>query len=183
MKFLVGNEIAVLEVLFHPVHGGAALLADERGDEVVSALEGPFQDALGVGAGPVRHVVGRQVRAGASRCPQTDREAPLHIQQRFGNVGAVIRQRQIPFAAGLRHQFVVCLPEQFLKIDQMFQIFHLGSSLPHIGLSETKVKKTQNKHHAQNRRFVRYRTDSRKCTKYSFLRSFVTGQISVSVRH
>ena len=48
-ELLLRDEAAVFKVLLHAVHGAAALLADERVQEVVAALEGALQYALGIG--------------------------------------------------------------------------------------------------------------------------------------
>ena len=121
-ELLVRYELAVVEVLLHAVHRRAALLAEQRGDEVVPALEGPLKYALGVGAGAVRHVVRRHVRAHAAGRAQPHAEAAGHVEQHLRNVRAVVGERETPLGAGCLDHFVVGRAQELLELNHVLQV-------------------------------------------------------------
>ena len=123
-KFLVRDQLAVFKILLHAVHRRAALLPDERGDEVVAALERALEDALGVRARAVGHIIGSHVGIGAVRRAQTHAKTLVRIQQNLRYVRTVPCQRQPPVPTGGLNQVVVCLLQQVFKIDQMLQVSH-----------------------------------------------------------
>ena len=100
-KLLPGDELAVFEILLGAVHGGAALLAQQRVNKIIAALKGPLQNALGIGAGAVGHIIGSKVGTGAAGRPEPDAEAAFHIQQNFRDIGAVVGKSQLALGAGL----------------------------------------------------------------------------------
>lgn len=55
------------EMLLHPLHGGAALGAEEGAEVVVAALDAALEDGADVGTVAVRHVVSGDVRGGTTR--------------------------------------------------------------------------------------------------------------------
>ena len=118
-ELVVRDELAVLKILLHAVHGGAAFLTDEGGDEVVAAFKGTLQNALGVRAGAVCHVISRKVGIDAARCSEPHAEAAVDVQQRLRYVRAVVRKRKFALRARLLHELVVCLLEEALEINQM----------------------------------------------------------------
>ena len=122
IELFVRDQLAVFEILLHAVHRGAALLPNQRGDEIVPALERALEDASGVGAGAVRHVIRGEVRIRAAGRAQADAEAALHVEQRLGNVGAVVGERDFPLGARLPDKGVVRLAQQLLKVGQMLQV-------------------------------------------------------------
>ena len=123
-ELVVRDQLAVFKILLHAVHRRAALLPDERGDKVVAALKRTLEDALGVRARAVGHVVGGHVGVRAVRRAQTHAKAVVRIQQNLRYVRTVPCQRQPPILAGVLNQVVVCLLQQVLKIDQMLQVSH-----------------------------------------------------------
>ena len=120
------EEIVVLdgvkqeEVLFHALHRGAALGAEEGAQVVVAALYRALEYAAHVGTVAVGHVVGGDVRRRAARRAQAGGEAPRQIQQYLGYVVAVVAQRRLPLVHGLGHKLVLRLLQQILKIYEVF---------------------------------------------------------------
>ena len=108
-EFFVGNELAVLKILLHAVHCGAAFLTYQGGDKIVSAFKRTLEYALGIRAGAVCHIIGRKIRVRAARCAQSYSEAALNIEQRLGYVRAVIGKRKLALGARLLNKRVVCL--------------------------------------------------------------------------
>ena len=125
-----GDELWILhrleqgEMLLHPLHGGAALRAEQRVQVVEAALDGALQNAAHIGAVPVGHVVRRHLRRTAVRRPQPRGKAALQVQQHLRDIVAVIPQSQLSFVDGLLHQRVVGLPQQLLEKDHVLQVFH-----------------------------------------------------------
>ena len=121
-KLLLRDELAVAEVLLHAVHGRAAFLPHQRVYKIIAALKGAFKNALGVRAGAVRHIICGEVGIRAAGRAQTYAEAALHIQQHLRNVQAVVGDGVPPLGTCLLHQFVVRLPQQVFKKEQMLKI-------------------------------------------------------------
>ena len=118
-KPLLGDELAIFEILLGAVHGGAALLAQQRVNKIVAALKGPLQNTLGIGAGAVGHIICSKVGTGAARSPEPDAEAAFHIQQNFRDIGAVVGKSQLALGAGLLNKGVVRILQKILKKDQV----------------------------------------------------------------
>ena len=111
-------------MLFHTLHGRAALGAEERIEVVVAALNGALEDGADIRADTAGHVVGRNVGRLAARRAQAAREAAGQVQQRLRHEIAGVAQGVFPLRLGLLYQLVVGLLQQILKIDQMLQVFH-----------------------------------------------------------
>ena len=117
------------EMLLHPLHGGAALGAEEGAEVVVAALDAALEDGADVGTVAVRHVVSGDVRGGTTRRAQARGKAPGKIQQDFGDIIAVIPQRDLAIVDRLRDQLVLSLLQEVFEVDQVFQILQFAAPL------------------------------------------------------
>ena len=116
-------------MLLHPLHGGAALGAEEGAEVVVAALDAALEDGADVGTVAVRHVVSGDVRGGTTRRAQARGKAPGKIQQDFGDIIAVIPQRDLAIVDRLRDQLVLSLLQEVFEVDQVFQILQFAAPL------------------------------------------------------
>ena len=112
------------EMLFHTLHGGAGLDAEQGVEVVVAALDGALQNGTDVRAVTVGHVVGSYVGRRAVGCTQTTGEATGQVQQNFGNIVAVVTKCSISVCYGLLHELVVGFLQKIFEIDQMLEILH-----------------------------------------------------------
>ena len=116
------------EMLFHTLHGRAALGAEERVEVVVAALNGTLEDGADIRADTAGHVVGRNVSRLAARRAQAAREAARQVEQNLGDVIAVVPEGDFPVIDRLRDEFVLRILQEIFEENQMFQVFHIVPS-------------------------------------------------------
>ena len=121
---MILNGMEQFEVLFHTLHGGAGLDAEQGVEVVVAAFNGTLQNGTDIGAVTVGHVVGSYVGRRAVGCTQTTGEATGQVQQNFGNIVAVVTKCSISVCYGLLHELVVGFLQKIFEIDQMLEILH-----------------------------------------------------------
>ena len=110
-------------MLLHALHGRAALGAEQGVEVIVAAFDGALQDRADIRAGPRGHVIAGDIGGRAPRRAQPAGKAAGKIQQRLGNITAVIAQRQLSLFHCLCDQLVLRVLKQVFKINQMFQVF------------------------------------------------------------
>ncbi|CCX45500.1 unknown [Firmicutes bacterium CAG:103] len=116
------------EMLFHTLHGRAALGAEERVEVVVAALNGALEDGADIRADTAGHVVGRNVGRLAARRAQAAREAARQVEQNLGDVITVVPEGDFPVVDRLRDEFVLRILQEIFEENQMFQVFHIVPS-------------------------------------------------------
>ena len=116
------------EMLFHTLHGRAALGAEERVEVVVAALNGTLEDGADIRADTAGHVVGRNVGRLAARRAQAAREAARQVEQNLGDVITVVPEGDFPVVDRLRDEFVLRILQEIFEENQMFQVFHIVPS-------------------------------------------------------
>ena len=116
------------EVLFHTLHGRAALGAEERIEVVVAALNGTLEDGADIRADTAGHVVGRNVGRLAARRAQAAREAARQVEQNLGDVITVVPEGDFPVIDRLRDELILRVLQEIFEENQMFQVFHIVPS-------------------------------------------------------
>ena len=111
-------------MLFHTLHGRAALGAEERIEVVVAALNGTLEDGADIRADTAGHVVGRL----AARRAQAAREAARQVEQNLGDVIAVVPEGDFPVIDRLRDELILRVLQEIFEENQMFQVFHIVPS-------------------------------------------------------
>ena len=128
-EFVILDGVYKEEVLLHSLHGGAALGAEQGAEVVVAALDAALEYGADVGTVAVRHVVSGDIRGGTARRAQTRGKAPGKIQQDFGDIVAVVPQRDLAIVDRLRDQLILSLLQEVLEVDQVFQILQFAAPL------------------------------------------------------
>ena len=135
VQIAVEELVLVLALHVHNLHvldGAVIRLADVNAyhgvEKCVVALKCALQKRTGELAAVVGHVIGCKLHGIGVRCTKPDGEAIAQVHEHLRRVKAGVTERQVPLRLCLADKLVVRVLQQVLKVNQMLQFFHCGSS-------------------------------------------------------
>ena len=112
-------QVLLLQMLLEAAGGRAGLGGHLGIEEIEAALERALEQAAGIVAGAGGHIIGGNVRRGAARRSQSDREAAGQVEQYFRHEKAGVADRALALGPALLDQIVIGLLKQVFKKDQV----------------------------------------------------------------
>ena len=123
---ITGYEYAVLVLVSYTCP--KRLILPYGVEKCVVALKRALQKRTGELAAVVGHVIGCKLHGIGVRCTKPDGEAIAQVHEHLRRVKAGVTERQVPLRLCLADKLVVRVLQQALKVNQMLQFFHCGSS-------------------------------------------------------